>query len=112
MRCTAVAGIFGTEFIKIEDGPGHHISVSQDFWLLWLIAVPLTVVVVVIWRVWYADAKGRLVGEIPREAKRYLGWKTLRRTLLSPSEDKTAPYNIDVREVSTGSRGLAGQDAG
>jgi hypothetical protein len=104
MRWTAVAGIFGTEFIKIEDGPGLHVRVSQDFWLLWLIAVPLTFVVVVIWRVWYTDAKGRLVGEIPREAERYMGWKTLRRSCWGQKEDKTAQYNIDVREVSTDRR--------
>jgi Mg2+ and Co2+ transporter CorA len=84
MPLSTVAGIFGTEFMKTEDGPGHHITVSQDFWLLWLIAVPLTIVVLVIWRVWYTDAKGRLVGEIPREAERYMGWKTLRHTVLSP----------------------------
>lgn len=79
MPLSTVAGIFGTEFMKIEDGPSHHIVVSQDFWLLWLIAVPLTIIVIVVWRVWYADAKGRLIDEIPRDAERYMGWKTLRR---------------------------------
>jgi Mg2+ and Co2+ transporter CorA len=82
MPLGTVAGVFGTEFIKIKDGPGHHIMVSQDFWLLWLIAVPLTIVVIVIWRVWYTDARGRLVDEIPRGAERYMGWNTLRRRAL------------------------------
>jgi Mg2+ and Co2+ transporter CorA len=81
MPLSTIAGVFGTEFIKIEDGPGNHIKVSQDFWLLFLIAVPLTVIVIAIWRVWYADAKGRLTGKIPHDAKRRMGWKTLRWTL-------------------------------
>jgi Mg2+ and Co2+ transporter CorA len=80
MPLSTIAGVFGTEFMKIEDGPGNHITVSQDFWLLFLIAVPLTVIVIVIWRVWYADAKGRLIGKIPHDAKRRMGWKTLRWT--------------------------------
>jgi Mg2+ and Co2+ transporter CorA len=80
MPLSTIAGVFGTEFIKIEDGPGNHIKVSQDFWLLFLIAVPLTVAVIVIWRVWYADAKGRLIGKIPHDAKRRMGWETLRWT--------------------------------
>jgi Mg2+ and Co2+ transporter CorA len=84
MPLGTVAGVFGTEFIKTKDGPGYHITVSQDFWLLWLIAAPLTIVVLVIWRVWYTDAKGRLVGKIPPDAERYMGWKTLRHSLLGP----------------------------
>jgi Mg2+ and Co2+ transporter CorA len=100
MPVSTVASIFGTEFIHIEDGPGNRIEISRDFWLLWLIAVPLTIVVLVIWRVWYTDAKGRLVGDIPQETERYMGWKTLRRTLLGQKENKMEQYNIDVRNVS------------
>jgi Mg2+ and Co2+ transporter CorA len=80
MPLSTVAGIFGTQFMKLDEEEPWHIRVSQDFWLLWVIAVPLTVVVVTIWRVWYYDARGRLVDELPRreEGERgWLGWKTV-----------------------------------
>jgi Mg2+ and Co2+ transporter CorA len=96
MPLSTVAGIFGTEFMKVEDGPGRHITVSQDFWLLWLIAVPLTFVVVVIWRVWYADAKGRLIDEIPPDTERYMGWKTLRHRLQGPSRKESRKAQLAV----------------
>lgn len=69
MPLSTVASVFGTEFMKVEDEPGHRITVSRDFWLLWLIAAPLTIVVIVVWRVWYADAKGRLIDEIPPRSR-------------------------------------------
>lgn len=51
MPLSTVATVFGTQFMKLqEDGP-FHITVSQDFWLLWVIAVPLTIIVMAFWRV-------------------------------------------------------------
>jgi Mg2+ and Co2+ transporter CorA len=79
MPLSTVAGIFGSQFIKLDEDAPFHIRVSQDFWLLWIIAVPLTVIVIVIWRVWYHDARGRLVHELPPRKKGergWLGWKT------------------------------------
>jgi Mg2+ and Co2+ transporter CorA len=101
MPLSTVASVFGTEFMKVEDEPGHRITVSRDFWLLWLIAAPLTIVVIVVWRVWYADAKGRLIDEIPREAERRMGWKTIRQTLLGCKTDDQAQYSITTREFTT-----------
>jgi hypothetical protein len=100
MPLSTVASVFGSQFMNTEDEPGHRLTVSQDFWLLWIIAVPLTVVVVIIWRVWYADAKGRLVDEIPRDTERYMGWKTVRRTMLGPKVGEKIQHGIVTSEVS------------
>jgi Mg2+ and Co2+ transporter CorA len=80
MPLSTVAGIFGTQFMKLDEEEPWHIRVSQDFWLLWVIAAPLTVLVVIIWRVWYYDARGRLEDALPRREKGehgWLGWKTV-----------------------------------
>ncbi|ORY04877.1 hypothetical protein BCR34DRAFT_463745, partial [Clohesyomyces aquaticus] len=61
MPLGTIAAIFGTQMIKLRDDAPYHMIVSQDFWLLWLIAVPITIVVVVIWRVWYQEAKAQFV---------------------------------------------------
>ena len=85
MPLGTVASIFGTQFMQIQEEAPYHITVSRDFWLMWLIAIPLTIVVVVIWRVWYRDARGRLVDEIPprtKDERGYMGWKELRQAML------------------------------
>ncbi|KAJ4357070.1 hypothetical protein N0V95_002808 [Ascochyta clinopodiicola] len=69
MPLSTVAGIFGTQFIRLDEDAPFRIHVSQDFWLLWVIAAPLTVTVVLIWRVWYHDARGRLTDELPPRGK-------------------------------------------
>jgi Mg2+ and Co2+ transporter CorA len=83
MPLGTIAGIFGTQFMKLDEDAPFHIRVSQDFWLMWIIAVPLTFIVVGIWRVWYHDARGRLIDDIPQRAKGergWLGWKTMMRS--------------------------------
>jgi Mg2+ and Co2+ transporter CorA len=85
MPLGTVASIFGTQFMQLQEEKPHHLTVSRDFWLMWIIAVPLTILVIVIWRVWYRDARGRLVDEIPPRSKSehgYMGWKELRQTTL------------------------------
>jgi len=80
MPLGTVAGIFGTQFMKLDGEAPFHMRVSQDFWLLWITAVPLTFIVIGIWRVWYWDARGRLVDELPPRGKGergWLGWKTV-----------------------------------
>lgn len=77
MPLGTVAAIFGTQLISMGDGEAHRIVVSQDFWILWLVAVPVTVIVVVIWRVWYWDERAQLTDEVlVRESadSGYLGW--------------------------------------
>ena len=85
--------------MKLQDEAPFHMTVSQDFWLLWLIAVPLTVIVMVIWRVWYMDARGRLVDEIPQSAPGYMGWKTLKQTIRRDKEQEKGQYKVAAREV-------------
>ncbi|KAJ4369723.1 hypothetical protein N0V83_005486 [Neocucurbitaria cava] len=102
MPLSTVASIFGSQFMKLQDEAPFHMKVSQDFWLLWLIAVPLTVVVMVIWRVWYMDARGRLVDEIPPSAPGYMGWNTLKQTLRRESGKEKEQYTVTTREVTSG----------
>ncbi|KAF2028560.1 hypothetical protein EK21DRAFT_69463 [Setomelanomma holmii] len=101
MPLGTIAGIFGTQFMKLDDSSAHHITVSQDFWLLWLIAAPLTLVVIIVWRVWYADAKRRFTDDISSETERYLGWKTLRRTLKEWKDGRKEQQGLVTRDVSS-----------
>ncbi|KAH7392943.1 hypothetical protein BKA66DRAFT_547318 [Pyrenochaeta sp. MPI-SDFR-AT-0127] len=102
MPLSTVAGIFGTQFMKIQEDAPFRITVSRDFWLLWVIAVPLTVIVMVIWRVWYLDARGRLVDQLPPRPSGkhgYMGWKTLPQTLRRENEKEKGQCTIATREV-------------
>ena len=45
MPLGTVASIFGSQFMELQEEQPHHITVSRDFWLMWIIAVPLTVIV-------------------------------------------------------------------
>lgn len=87
--------------MKLQDEAPFHMKVSQDFWLLWLIAVPLTVVVLVIWRVCYMGARERLVDNMPRSAPGYLGWNTLKQTLRGENGKEKGQYTITTREVTS-----------
>lgn len=44
---TAVTSIFGTQFFDYGE---QHMTVNPDFWVLWIIAVPLTLVIMTAWR--------------------------------------------------------------
>ncbi|KAF2471128.1 uncharacterized protein BDR25DRAFT_285558 [Lindgomyces ingoldianus] len=91
MPLGTVASIFGTQLIKLKDDAPFHMQVSQDFWLLWVIAVPLTIVVMTVWRVWYRDAKAQLIDENPVRPKGergYMGWKTVRNTFSGSKNTK------------------------
>ncbi|EUC29506.1 hypothetical protein COCCADRAFT_106345 [Bipolaris zeicola 26-R-13] len=91
MPLGTVASIFGSQFMQLQEEYPHHITVSQDFWLMWVIAVPLTFIVVVVWRVWYVDAREHLVdGMEKEEGKGYLGWRSLFRRI----RRKNAPAKI------------------
>lgn len=87
MPLGTVASIFGSQLIKLKDEEPYHMQVSQDFWLVWLIAVPLTVLVVVIWRVWYHDARAQLIDKIPPREEGdhgYFGWKSFKESFRGP----------------------------
>jgi heme/copper-type cytochrome/quinol oxidase subunit 2 len=95
-----VASVFGTQFISQKDNQPNHIIVSNDFWLLWLIAVPLTLFVVLLWRVWYHDERAQLRGEMsPRKdgERGYMGWKSLKNSL-STRRKKQTNLGIQVQD--------------
>ncbi|KAF2797459.1 hypothetical protein K505DRAFT_415061 [Melanomma pulvis-pyrius CBS 109.77] len=73
MPLGTVAAIFGTQLIKLKDEEPYHMVLSRDFWLIWAIAVPLTILVVFIWRVWYRDAKARVI----ERSTGFEGWNNL-----------------------------------
>lgn len=75
MPLGTVAAIFGTQLIKLKDEEPYHMVLSRDFWLIWAIAVPLTILVVFIWRVWYRDAKARVI----ERSTGFEGWKNLKK---------------------------------
>lgn len=45
MPLGTVASIFGSQFMKLQDERPYRLTVSRDFWLMWVIAIPLTAVV-------------------------------------------------------------------
>ncbi|KAI4941720.1 hypothetical protein J4E91_010594 [Alternaria rosae] len=57
MPLGTVASIFGSQFMKLQDEWPYHITVSQDFWLMW-------------------DGV-----EVKKGEHGYMGWKTLPQTL-------------------------------
>jgi Mg2+ and Co2+ transporter CorA len=77
-----VAAVFGAQLIKLEDEAPFRMHVSQDFWLLWVIAIPLTILVVLIWRVWYRNERAQLRDETPGDGdpaveRGYMGWERI-----------------------------------
>lgn len=100
---STVAGVFGTEFITVDEGSGRHITVSPDFWLLWLIAAPLTVIVFFVWRVWYRNAKRKFVGREPRDVEGH-HWAILPHTVRGTRKDKKDQYSVEMRELSPDER--------
>jgi hypothetical protein len=89
--------------MQLQDEEPFHITVSQDFWLMWVIAVPVTVIVVIIWRVWYLDARGRLVDDIRRTNGEhgYMGWKTLPDTLRREIGNEKGKHAATSRGLSS-----------
>jgi Mg2+ and Co2+ transporter CorA len=60
MPLGTVAAIFGTQLIKLKDEKPYHMELSRDFWLIFAISMPLTIFVVVTWRLWYRDTKTKV----------------------------------------------------
>jgi len=73
-----VAGVFGSQLITLDSTAQYHLRVSPDFWILWAIAVPLTVVVMVVWRLWYMHTRAKLMkGKHPGGdgATKFMQWR-------------------------------------
>ncbi|KAF2250648.1 hypothetical protein BU26DRAFT_480932 [Trematosphaeria pertusa] len=79
---STVATIFGTEFFHMSDDAPNRIQMSSDIWILWVVAGPLTLMLLIIWRVWYLDARARL-GVDPKGTE-YMGWKRLKKRFEGP----------------------------
>ncbi|KZM24597.1 uncharacterized protein EKO05_0008697 [Ascochyta rabiei] len=109
MPLSTIAGIFGTQFMRLDENAPFRMHVSQDFWLLWIIAAPLTVTVILIWRVWYYDARGRLIDELPPRGKGergWLGWKTMvsrprKHDVMHTDHEKAHVHNAAATVLST-----------
>jgi Mg2+ and Co2+ transporter CorA len=74
---SVVTSIFGTQFfsnIPSTDGGGQYsTSVSSNFWILWAIAVPFTLVLVTGWRVWIRWFQPNVY--LPRKSSTHLEFK-------------------------------------
>lgn len=85
-----VAAVFGAQLINMEDKAPFRVHVSQDFWLLWVIAIPLTCLVMLIWGVWYRKERAQLRDETPRvpAAERSdMGWNRLKASFLGGGKE-------------------------
>ena len=60
---STVAAVFGTQLVQMSDTAPYHLQVSQDFWLLWVISAPVTGIVLLIWRLWYIEARQKVQNE-------------------------------------------------
>jgi hypothetical protein len=90
---TTVATIFGTQMFTINPDEPHKLRMSEDFWLLWAIAVPLTLVVLIAWRLWYRDARDKLEhGNQPRWRRWEETLKDVLRLGERRREDRPATY--------------------
>ncbi|OCK95889.1 uncharacterized protein K441DRAFT_704722 [Cenococcum geophilum 1.58] len=75
---STVATIFGAQFFTVGSEAPSHLQISPDFWILWAIAAPFTLVVVIVWRLWHLKATNNLVkGQQPHRGAGavVLGWK-------------------------------------
>ncbi|KAK4118233.1 hypothetical protein N657DRAFT_694550 [Parathielavia appendiculata] len=45
---SAITSIFGTQFFTPE---AQHMNVNPDFWVLWVIAIPMTITILAVWQV-------------------------------------------------------------
>jgi hypothetical protein len=76
----AITAIFGTQFFNTT-GDGH-VSLSPDFWMLWIIAIPVTAASLAAWRASERDDSqrpwGSALSSVPRwwlDAQKWVGWK-------------------------------------
>ncbi|KAF2203027.1 hypothetical protein GQ43DRAFT_367852, partial [Delitschia confertaspora ATCC 74209] len=58
---TTVAAILGSQMFTLSPDKPFHLRVSGDFWLLWVISVPLTLFVLVLWQLWYRPARDKIM---------------------------------------------------
>ncbi|KAF8856628.1 hypothetical protein BDZ45DRAFT_593973, partial [Acephala macrosclerotiorum] len=49
---TSIASLFTTPFFSFEAPAGTKI-VSRQFWIYWVVSIPLTIIVILLWFAWY-----------------------------------------------------------
>ncbi|KAF2274248.1 uncharacterized protein EI97DRAFT_422757 [Westerdykella ornata] len=75
-----VATVFGTQLIRMQEDKPFRLQVSQEFWLLWVIATILTLGVVGISRMWYREVRDE--EELRQGNERgWMAWKLLKTKL-------------------------------
>lgn len=58
LPATTVAAIFSmSPFFTAE--PGGRMAVSAEFWIYWAVCIPLTLLVVLIWYLWFRRTRER-----------------------------------------------------
>ncbi|KAE8349437.1 hypothetical protein BDV28DRAFT_60942 [Aspergillus coremiiformis] len=50
---TFVSGIFGTNFFDYQSGAADSLEMAKNFWLYWVVTLPLTLATVVVWALWH-----------------------------------------------------------
>jgi hypothetical protein len=63
---TFIATLFSMDMFNWGDGRS---GVSKNFWIYWVVAVPLTVAVMVGWKKWYGYADREFKGDTLEEEK-------------------------------------------
>lgn len=104
MPLSTVASVFGTQLIRLEDEKPFHMRVSQDFWLLWIIAGPLTILVILLWRVWYRDEKAQLRDEgtsepRPQGKHSYMGWRSVKEKVENKQSERRRSHAHELERL-------------
>ena len=95
---SAITSIFGTQFFG-SSGDGH-MTLSTDFWILWLVAIPLTAVSLAVWR---ASERGPLLPRPWGFASSCLphSWPEARKWIGRVRQGRTTPEAIERRDAAT-----------
>ncbi|KAH0547935.1 hypothetical protein GP486_008324 [Trichoglossum hirsutum] len=74
---TAVATLFSVSTFFSTSPRSPHLTVSSSFWIYWVVTVPLTLVVLIIWRLWmkraedYHGDSSRLESDLEKGSPQY-----------------------------------------
>ncbi|KAL4871455.1 hypothetical protein BDV12DRAFT_28771 [Aspergillus spectabilis] len=54
---TFVSGLFGTNFFSFQADPGNTWLVAKEFWIYWVVTIPLTMATIGVWAIWHFREK-------------------------------------------------------
>ncbi|KAG9233395.1 hypothetical protein BJ875DRAFT_464248 [Amylocarpus encephaloides] len=97
---TIVANFFSTEFVQTN--PAGHMTLSKNFWLLFAIAIPLTLVTILLWWGWVHLTSGPdLSPSPPPEYQRQFSFRIMgRKSGLEKEKDLEAGKGVGLGLVS------------